>query len=212
MTSRPDARAVVASLLHELAVPDQALSLIDAHARTVAADADRLGLVSERTPDEILLRHSADSLLVAIARRPRAGDLWLDAGSGAGFPGLVLACAFPDTAFTLLEPQQRRAGFLELQVLNLGLGNVEVTRKRLQEIPAGTADVVTARALERPVEMFSLLTAPLRPGGVALVSAGPGTIRPEGAREIDVSRPSVDSPGLVFMMARPDERASPESS
>jgi 16S rRNA (guanine527-N7)-methyltransferase len=193
-------RAVIAALLHELELPDQALSLLVAHAEAVARDADRLGLVSERSLDEILVRHTADSLLVALARAPRPGEAWIDVGSGAGFPGLPLACAYPDVLFTLLEPQQRRMGFLELQVLNLGLGNVTVSRSRLQSVPPSSADVVVSRALEQPEKTFPLLTAPLRPGGVALLVAAPGTPSPPGAEEIDVRRAFVDSPGVVLMM------------
>src|ERR1041385_3963320 len=102
-----DATAVIAGLLHELEVPDRALSGIVAHARGVARDADRLGLVAERQVEPGLAPHSADSLLFSLARRPAAGEAWLDAGSGAGFPGLVLAIAFPDVGFRLLERQAR---------------------------------------------------------------------------------------------------------
>ncbi len=195
-----DARAVIASLLHELELPDQVASLVVAHAEAVARDADRLGLVSERTPEAVLARHTADSLLVALGRRPAAGETWVDVGSGAGFPGLVLACGFPDTSFVLLEPQQRRMGFLELQVLNLGLSNVTVRRDRLQALGPESADVVVARALESPEATFPLLTGPLRAGGAAIILAGPGTPKPIEAVELDVRRGYVDSPGLLFMM------------
>jgi len=189
---------VLAALLHELEVPDQALSLLVAHARGVLHSADRLGLVAERDLDAILSRHTADSLLPALVRRPASGEQWLDAGSGAGFPGLVLAIAFSEARFLLVEPQQRRMGFLELSILNLGLGNVSVTRERLQRIPPGSADVVVARALEDPSETFPLLKSIAR--SAVLISAGPGTPKPEGTEVFDVRRPFVDSPGLVFMM------------
>jgi 16S rRNA (guanine527-N7)-methyltransferase len=195
-----DATAVIAGLLHELEVPDGALSGIVAHARGVARDADRLGLTAERELEQILVRHSADSLLFALARRPAAGEAWLDVGSGAGFPGLVLAIAFPEARFTLVEPQARRAGFLELESLNLGLTNVEVARRRLETVPEASVDVVVARALEDPLVTHGSLGRLVRPGGCALVAAGPATPRPEGAVELRVSRPHVDSPGVLLMM------------
>jgi 16S rRNA (guanine527-N7)-methyltransferase len=200
-----DARGVIAGLLHELEVPDAALSLLLAHADAVAADADRLGLVAERSLREVLLRHTADSLLFALARRPSPDEEWLDVGSGAGFPGLVLACTFPATRFVLLEPQARRAGFLDLQILNLGLSGVGVRRARLEAAGRPPADVVVSRALEKPERTTRLLVEAVRPGGQVLLAAGP-SIRPApGARVLDVSRPHVDSPGRVLMMTRPDE-------
>ena len=195
-----DASAVIAGLLHELDVPDGALSGILAHARAVVREADRLGLVAERGLEEVLLRHSADSLLFALARRPAVGESWLDVGSGAGFPGLVLAVAFPGTRFRLVESQARRAGFLELQILNLGLFNVEVGRERFQARASASSDVVLARALELPERNVPALVRLVRPGGCLLVAAGPGTPRPAGAAELRVSRPHVDSPGVLLMM------------
>lgn len=196
----------LAELIHALELPDQVLSLLVAHARAVQGSADRLGLVAERTLEQILARHTADSLLFALARRPVAGERWIDAGSGAGFPGLVLACAFPASAFTLVEPQHRRAGFLELQVLTLGLANVEVAPVRLERFAVRGADVLVARALEKPSRTFPLLTRFLRPGGVVLIAAGPATPVPEGAAVLHGLAPgAVDSPGVVLMMTVPDE-------
>src|SRR6266542_2898608 len=115
--------AALAALLRELSLSPSLLSPLLAHARAVSDNADRLGLVSERDIETIVARHSADSLLFALARPPAPDDEWVDVGSGAGFPGLVLALCYPDTKFTLLEPQSRRAGFLELQITDLGLAN-----------------------------------------------------------------------------------------
>ena len=111
----------ISALLRELALPSNLLSQLLAHAAAVAGDADRLGLVSIADSEHVLARHTADSLLFALARAPQAGERWIDVGSGAGFPGLVLGCAYPQTDFVLSEPQQRRAGFLDLQITRLGL-------------------------------------------------------------------------------------------
>jgi 16S rRNA (guanine527-N7)-methyltransferase len=220
-----DAIAVVAGLLHELAVPDAALSLIVAHARAVARDADRLGLVAERGLEAILLRHSADSLLFALARRPAPGEEWMDVGSGAGFPGFVLAAAFPETRFLLVEPQQRRAGFLELEALNIGCANATVVRERVERLPSESADVVTARALENPGTTIPELRRLLRDDGASLVAIGVDAATPAvpaaapkggatwapvsgdgpapvAAEVVDVKRHDVDSPGRVLMIRK----------
>jgi 16S rRNA (guanine527-N7)-methyltransferase len=197
-----DGVRVLAGLVGELGLPVGVLSLVLAHANAVLRDADRLGLVAERDLDAILRRHSADSLLFALARRPQGGEVWLDAGSGAGFPGMVLACAFPEARFVLVEPQQRRAGFLELVALNLGLTNVEVIRRRINSIAPDSADVITARALERPEETIPQLAGIAGPGGLVLVAATRDTAVPAGATLLDVARPDVDSPGQVLMMPK----------
>ncbi|MGZ4126571.1 MAG: 16S rRNA (guanine(527)-N(7))-methyltransferase RsmG [Actinomycetota bacterium] len=192
--------AAASALLRELYLPLNVLSLLLAHAAAVARDADRLGLVSERTIDAIVARHTGDSLLFALVRRPLEGEAWVDVGSGAGFPGLVLACCFPETQFTLVEPQRRRAGFLELQTAELGLLNAEVRTARAAELGT-TFDVATARALAEPAIALEALKNMVNPDGTVLVAVGSTAIGPPGVQDMEVARPGVDSPGRFFMIA-----------
>jgi 16S rRNA (guanine527-N7)-methyltransferase len=192
--------AVLAGLLRELSLSASLLSPLLAHANAVSTDADRLGLVSERDPESILARHTADSLLFALARAPEAGEQWADVGTGAGFPGLVLALCYPDASFTLIEPQQRRAGFLELQVTDLGLTNAVVVPER-GAAGGGDFDVATARALAEPLLALEALKALVMPEGTVLLAVGKNAVAPAGADDLDVRRPGVDSPGRIFMIA-----------
>jgi 16S rRNA (guanine527-N7)-methyltransferase len=192
--------AVLAALLRELALSQSLLSPLLAHAHAVQAAADRLGLVSHRDIDGIVARHTADSLLFAIAREPQADEAWVDVGSGAGFPGLVLALCYPETAFTLLEPQRRRAGFLELQVTELGLGNAAVLQERAADLST-EFDVATARALAEPLLALEALKGLVSEQGAVLLAVGQSAIAPMGAEDLDVRRPGVDSPGRLFMIA-----------
>jgi 16S rRNA (guanine(527)-N(7))-methyltransferase RsmG len=194
-------RAVLGSLLDRLALPSSLISPILAHARAVERDAARLGLVSPGDAQQVVRRHSADSLLFALARRPAAAERWVDVGSGAGFPGLVLACCFPDTEFCLVEPLQKRAGFLQLTAANLGLNNLSVIPSRLDQAKLAPCDVAVARALSDPVSASSELLASVRPGGAALVAIGSEEGVAPGARLIRVGKlDNVDSPGLFSMM------------
>src|SRR5438067_4136297 len=199
-TSVSSAIAALSLLLRELALPQNVLSILLAHASAVVADADRLGLVTERTLDAVVSRHTADSLLFALARRPLPEDAWVDVGSGAGFPGLVLACCFPDARFTLVEPQKRRAGFLELQLHQLGLKNTEVLAARAVELEP-VFDVATARALAEPLLALEALKSLVKPEGSVLLAVGDRAIAPPDVTELDVARPGVDSPGRIFMIA-----------
>lgn len=195
-----DPLAVLHPLLRELALPATALSPVLGHAAMVAEAADRLGLVTERTLEEIVRRHTADSVLFALVRSPDPGERWVDVGSGAGFPGLVLGLCYPGTNFVLAEPQQRRAGFLETTVANLGADNIEVTDARASELEP-SFDMAVARALAEPALAFETLKRLIRPGGTVLVAVGSGAHSPLGVDEVQVRRPGVDSPGRFFMLA-----------
>lgn len=190
----------VAALLRELRLPETSLSPLMAHARAVAEDAERLGLIGPEDLDVVLTRHSGDSLLFALVRAPAPGERWADVGSGAGFPGLPLACCYPGTDFVLIEPLRKRAGFLELQAARLGLGNVTVLTARASEVDPGF-DVATARALAEPALAMEVLLRLVEPGGTALIAVGAGAAAPHNAVELDVSRPLIDSPGRLFMIS-----------
>lgn len=71
----------------------------------------------------------------------------MDIGTGAGFPGLILAMALPDTHFTLVEPLKKRSGFLQYIVATLGLKNVKVESCRVEELKPQRFDLVTSRAV-----------------------------------------------------------------
>jgi len=191
----------LAALLRELWLSENLLSPLLAHASAVALDADRLGLVAERTLGDVVARHTADSLLFALARRPEDGEAWVDVGSGAGFPGLVLACCFAETRFTLIEPQRRRAGFLEVQLLELGLENAQVVAARAAELESGY-DVATARALAEPLIALEALKSLVGADGTLLLAVGDSAAAPQDVDDVDVSRAGVDSPGRIFMIAQ----------
>ena len=71
----------------------------------------RVNLIARDTPEEQAVElHFLDSLTLApLLQEPEAVHL-LDVGTGAGFPGLVLACVLPEARFTLVEPRQKRVG------------------------------------------------------------------------------------------------------
>lgn len=71
----------------------------------------------------------------------------LDIGTGAGFPGMILAIALPDTEVTLAEPLKKRASFLQFVKADLGLNNVTVVKKRVEEMEPKIFDIITSRAV-----------------------------------------------------------------
>lgn len=80
----------------------------------------------------------------------------LDIGTGAGFPGLILAMALPDVHFTLAEPLQKRASFLQFIKADLKLSNVQVEQKRVEDIAPSNMDLVTSRAVMKTTMLLDL--------------------------------------------------------
>lgn len=104
----------------------------------------------------------------------------VDLGSGGGVPGLVLALAWPDTAFLLLESKERRAAFLDEAAEVIGVQDrVRVGHGRAEEAgrdPAwrGWADIVVARSFGPPAVTAECAAPLLAVGGRLVVSEPPG--------------------------------------
>jgi len=119
---------------------------LERFARLLAEENERQNLVSAASLGMIWRRHFADSLQL-LDRVPRETTApWFDLGSGAGVPGLVLACARPDTAILLVESRKRRVDWLKRAVDALGLANCRVVGARLESVETVPARVITARA------------------------------------------------------------------
>lgn len=74
-------------------------------------------------------------------------DSLMDIGTGAGFPGMILAFALPQTEVTLVEPLTKRASFLQFIKADLGLQNVRVVKKRVEQMESEIFDIITSRAV-----------------------------------------------------------------
>ena len=71
----------------------------------------------------------------------------MDIGTGAGFPGMILALGLPQTQVTLVEPLTKRASFLQFIKADLGLKNVTVVKKRVEDMEPKVFDIITSRAV-----------------------------------------------------------------
>ena len=133
---------------------------------------EELGLIGPLELPRLWTRHVLNSALVAPLLRPgRVGDV----GSGAGLPGLVLAIIRPDVSFVLIEPMERRVAWLQRQVDDLELENVEVVRARAEEAKLkGTLDQVTARAVSALRTLIPITAPLLRAGGELVLMKGAG--------------------------------------
>ena len=82
----------------------------------------------------------------------------LDVGTGAGFPGLVLAIALPDTEIVLAEPLKKRVSFLKYAAIDLELTNVTVEAKRVESVEHEAFDLISSRAVTNTKLLLDLTT------------------------------------------------------
>jgi 16S rRNA (guanine527-N7)-methyltransferase len=99
------------------------------------------GAKDENTLDEFIY-----DAVYAISFLPKVKTL-MDIGTGAGFPGMILAFALPDTKVTLVEPLTKRASFLQFIKADLRLENVKVVKKRVEEMDSEIYELITSRAV-----------------------------------------------------------------
>ena len=143
-----------------------------AHLALIVEANKQFNLTRITSPREAAIKHVLDCVtpwrLFANAKHV------LDAGAGAGFPGIPLALVLPQTRFTLGESIQKKARFLEAALAKLELPNVEIAAKRAEELkPPGGFDIVTARALAPLPRAVPLLASALKSGATALLYKGP---------------------------------------
>ena len=126
-------------------VSRETVLLLDLYVERLKTANKAHNLVAESTLDDLWERHILDSAqLVRFEARP--GASWVDIGSGAGLPGIVIA-ALVKGPVTLVEPRRLRAMFLEETVAASGLsGRVTVQAAKIENV-RGRFDVITARAV-----------------------------------------------------------------
>ena len=94
---------------------------------------EKMNLTALTAPEDVALKHFADSLLLLrycdIEKEARV----IDVGTGAGFPGMVLKIARPDIQLTLLDSLQKRLGFLDEVCNELGFDDVELIHSRAED-------------------------------------------------------------------------------
>jgi len=112
-------------------IPAGALGLLTRFGILVYEQSSRLALVARGDRKILFTRHVLDSLNPIGILSPPPSSV-LDIGSGAGFPGIPLAIIWPETRVTLLESREKKCGFLERVVRELGLSNATVVCARLE--------------------------------------------------------------------------------
>lgn len=133
------------------------LERLDRLEELLRTENSRQNLIAKTSEDIIWLRHFADSaqLLTHVPRGTGAGP-WLDLGTGAGFPGLVIAVLRPQLSVILVESRRRRAEWLARVIGVLGLQQCRVEAQRLEKVVTVPAEVISARAFAPLAKLIDL--------------------------------------------------------
>jgi 16S rRNA (guanine527-N7)-methyltransferase len=129
---------------------------LERYAELLDAEARRHNLVAASTLDSLWHRHILDSAQL-VRFEPGPGASWVDIGSGAGLPGIVIATLVTGPV-VLVEPRRLRAEFLERAIAEIGLGQrVSVAARNVQKV-SGRFDVITARAVAALDRLLAIST------------------------------------------------------
>lgn len=113
-------------------------------------------LTSIVEPEEMLVKHLFDSLVLMPYLERVKHDRLIDVGTGAGLPGFILAIAMPDVHFVLLDTNSKRTRFMTQMKMELGIKNVEIVHSRVQDYqPAELFDVILSRAFASAEDMVT---------------------------------------------------------
>ncbi|WOK35166.1 16S rRNA (guanine(527)-N(7))-methyltransferase RsmG [Sphingomonas sp. C3-2] len=159
-------------LRDHLAVPRETEERIEAFIAFLLEEGDKQNLISASTREHVWARHIVDSAqLVPKAKDAPAGP-WMDLGSGAGFPGLIVA-ALTDRPIVLVESRRKRVDFLGESAEILGVGDrVRVEGRRLETVERFDAAVISARAFAPLERLFALAERFSRPNTLWLLPKG----------------------------------------
>jgi 16S rRNA (guanine527-N7)-methyltransferase len=170
-------------------VSRETLARLDRFTELLLAWQSRINLISPKAIPSLWTRHVADSLqLLEMVEPPagssdpqatqhRTGGIWLDLGSGGGFPGLVIACALagvPGARVHLVESNLKKVAFLREVIRQAKLPAI-VHAARIDTIATtlgGPVDYVTARALAPLPELCEMIAPWLKKGAKALLPKG----------------------------------------
>jgi 16S rRNA (guanine527-N7)-methyltransferase len=172
----------------------------------------RLNLIGPGEGRHVWRRHVFDSLQLAPLIRPGERDI-VDLGTGAGFPGIILACALPEREVALVEKSPKKCEFLRAAVSSAGL-TVQVYNQRTEDPAPGRYDLVVSRALSPLPRLLGQAYPWLRADGRSLFIKGKGVMSElTEARvswsfdlETHVSQTNPDGQILAISEIRPEPR------
>ncbi len=168
-----------------LALPENAFGLFDAYAARLTEYNNKVNLTAITAPDEIVIKHFADSLcLLKYVPVPENAAV-CDVGTGAGFPGMCLKLARPDLNVTLFDSVNKKLEFLRSLAAELG-ADVNIVHCRAEDAGRDPAhrekfDVATARAVAALNKLSEYCVPLVKKGGLFAPMKAP--LQPEEAKQ-----------------------------
>lgn len=159
ITTEEEARSFVAEYADA-----QAMERLDHLAAALIAENREQNLISKPSEAQIWQRHIADSVqLLSFVPRETwqngSEEAWLDLGTGAGFPGLVIAAIAPDLPVYLVESRRRRVEWLKRMATAMSLPKCVTLGQRLEVVEPFSASVISARAFAPLPKLLKLSAA-----------------------------------------------------
>lgn len=137
---------------------------------------EKINLTAILEPKEMILKHFIDSM--TILDKINENDRIVDVGTGAGFPGIPIKIAKPDTEIVLLDSLNKRINFLNNVIGNLGLQKIQTVHARAEEFGSDIKyrenfDVAVSRAVAPLNILLEYLVPAVKVGGVCICMKGP---------------------------------------
>jgi len=165
-----------------LAVPENFVALSETFLSELKKWNRRINLVSRLEEPRLIERHLLDSLCLLAVERNLSGKTVVDVGSGAGFPGVVLAAWEPRCRVILVESIGKKVAFLRAARRLLGLANLSVVHSRIEKadeakladeaILPESVDLVVARGVRGILELAGKVEGRVKPGGALVLYKG----------------------------------------
>lgn len=144
----------VAWLQAHFPVPRETWDRLQEYVSLLLSEMDQQNLIAESTRAHIWARHIADSAQLLMLVEGAGDGPWIDLGSGAGLPAIVVAI-LGDRPVMMIESRRKRIDFLNGVIETLGLGNAKVFGGRVETVPTCEAAIVSARAYAPLERLFS---------------------------------------------------------
>lgn len=159
------------------------------------AENKKYNLSTITDPEEVIKKHFLDSLVILSHLEIESRKRWLDIGTGAGFPGLVLKLFLPGDSFYLLDSSTKKVNFLNQLIYKLGLKGIDATHGRAEDLAQieewrASFDYVTSRAVASLNVLLEYVVPFLKIGGLAYLYKGP-----EYMEEIDEAEAALKTLG-----------------
>jgi len=155
-------------------VSRETIDRLDVYHKLLIKWNSKINLVSRSTIEDAWQRHFVDSAQIWCLADMKA-QRWIDLGSGAGFPGLVIAAMAaeksPELEVILVESDQRKSVFMQTAAREMGV-KARVVTERIEKLEPQEADILSARALSSLPQLLEFAEKHRKPDGICLFPKG----------------------------------------